>query len=200
MALPYNLEVALSQGWENLLNKVPDDIATAKGVVHLQGKTRFELTSLKDHYWVDYLEKTITDRNGTAVDPQLQVLILHYLAGNTASLTGDWISFKELPGGLLYQEPFFNRAVRPLAGYFGPFPENLKKNGLLFGGKIINHGDAAVELYPFPMVPVRLIVWSGDEEFPPKATILFDASAPEMLATEDFAVLAQYLVIRLRKL
>jgi hypothetical protein len=43
-----------------------------------------------------------------------------------------------------------------------------------------------VELYPLPRVPVTLILWFGDEEFPARADLLFDSSV-ELQAPLDIA-------------
>ncbi len=44
-----------------------------------------------------------------------------------------------------------------------------------------------------------MIFWSGDEEFPPEARILFDSTVPTYLSTEDVAVLSQQTVFGLIK-
>lgn len=162
------------------------------------GKKLFILHSLNDVFHISYPGGTITNSNGHAVDPRLQVLILHYLTGPAPSLQGKWISFKELPGGLLYQQPFYGRSILPLVRTFGQAPSFLLKVGRALGGQAVQLGDAAVELYPFPGVPVRLVIWTGDDEIPPGGTILFDNTAGTIMATEDIAVLAEYLVKRLR--
>jgi hypothetical protein len=50
--------------------------------------------------------------------------------------------------------------------------------GARFGGVPAHHGDAALELRPLPKVPTTVILWTEDDEFPARADLLFDASAP----------------------
>ena len=65
-----------------------------------------------------------------------QILILHYLSSaEGVPLKHQWISFKELPSGQIYINPFYNRAVRPLVKFFGQKPEALIKAGMALGGK-----------------------------------------------------------------
>ncbi|MHC4601516.1 MAG: DUF3786 domain-containing protein, partial [Planctomycetota bacterium] len=45
-------------------------------------------------------------------------------------------------------------------------------------------------------VPVTLTYWAGEEEMPPGAQLLFDASVVHYLPTEDIAVLGETLVSR----
>lgn len=130
-----------------------------------------------------------------------QILVLHYLA-NTKPVTeeGRLISYKELPGGNIYIQPFTNRAIRPLVQQFGDNPASLIEVASEIGGEPVRHGDAAVLVRAFPRVPVTMVVWGGDDEFPASGNILFDASAGQVLHTEDFAVLASFVVATMKRL
>jgi hypothetical protein len=46
-------------------------------------------------------------------------------------------------------------------------------------------------------VPVAVLLWKGDEEFPGQAGILFDASAHHYLPTEDLAGMGDWLAHQL---
>lgn len=129
-----------------------------------------------------------------------RILVLHYLGNRSqAREAGQFISYKELPGGGIYIQPFTNRAIRPMAQFFGEQPERILDIGKRLGGVPVKLGDAAVTLMAFPKVPITLVLWAGDEEFPASGNILFDRSASEFLPTEDYAVLASFVVITLKK-
>lgn len=129
-----------------------------------------------------------------------QILILHYLnSAEGLPLSHQWISFKELPSGQIYINPFYNRAIRPLIMQFGEDPEQLIAAGRALGGEKSKFGDASVTIPVFPMVPVTYVLWAGDDEFPPSGTILFDASAPHYLPIEDYVVIAGLVVSELKK-
>lgn len=141
-------------------------------------------------------------------EPQLEgelpvfarILILHYLANQAqATVTGNLISYKELPGGGIYIQPFTNRAINPMIKFFGENPRRLLDAAERVGGLPVKHGDAAVTLNVFPKVPVTLVIWGADDEFPASGNILFDSSASEFLPTEDYAVLASFAVMTLKK-
>jgi len=96
-----------------------------------------------------------------------QILILHYLSSaEGVPLKHQWISFKELPCGQIYINPFYNRAVRPLVKFFGDRSDALIKAGLALGGEKMELGDASIQIPVFPMVKVAYVIWEGDEEFP----------------------------------
>lgn len=141
-------------------------------------------------------------------EPQLEgelpvfarILILHYL-GNPAQAqeTGKFISYKELPGGGIYIQPFTNRAIRPMVHFFGEQPGKLIDVAKSIGGFPVKMGDAGITINAFPKIPVTLVLWGADEEFPASGNILFDSSASDFLPTEDYAVLASFVVMTLKK-
>lgn len=51
------------------------------------------------------------------------------------------------------------------------------RRGLHLGGMELDYGDGALELMPAPCLPVTIILWKGDDEFAPRADLLFDSSA-----------------------
>ena len=127
---------------------------------------------------------------------QQQVLLLHYLNGARGSqLTGEWISFQEVPDGKFYMDAFLRRAKNPMVQGFGSRPELLVKLAKeVYGARPSDHGDSSVVVPALPLVPVALILWKGDEEFPPEGTILFDRSVPQILSAEDIAWLSGMIV------
>lgn len=48
--------------------------------------------------------------------------------------------------------------------------------GKEFNGRILDYGDASIEFMPMPRIPVTLILWLSDEEFPARADFLFDST------------------------
>lgn len=121
----------------------------------------------------------------------MSILILHYLTkASGLPLAREWIAFRELPGGDIYNTPFTNRTIRPMVALFGREPAKLVEAALTLGGRREKFGHASAAVDVFPMVPVCLVVWEGDEEVPPSGQILFDRSASAYLDTEDLVVTA----------
>lgn len=163
---------------------------------------RIEVNFLGQRYKVEYPSAKFEPE--PQADGELpifaRILILHYLCNQTEkSVTDQLISFKELPGGSIYNQPFSNRAIRPMVEHFGEQPERLLEAAQNIGGKPVKLGDVAVTLNVFPKIPVTLVLWQADEEFPASGNILFDRSASEFLPTEDYAVLAGFVVMALKK-
>jgi len=130
---------------------------------------------------------------------QQQILLLHYLHGAWASsgpaAAGEWISFQEVPDGRFYMDAFNKRAKIPLVQAFGAKPDlmvDLAKK--LYGAKPFDQGDFSVVVRALPLVPVALILWRGDDEFPAEGNLLFDKTVPRILSAEDIAWLAGMVV------
>ena len=129
-----------------------------------------------------------------------RILLLHYLErASGAPLSGRLVGFDQLPGGRFYGSAFRKRTESPLARIFSPAPKRLAEVAASLGGAPGTHGDASAILWPFPRVPMTLIVWTGDEELPGNAKVLFDDTAEGYLSTEDIAVLGDLVIRRVKE-
>ncbi|AFM42453.1 hypothetical protein Desaci_3572 [Desulfosporosinus acidiphilus SJ4] len=177
-------------------------------IAHYSGYPRGDNTLfipfLGEQYTLDYpsaIFKSVDSSSRKELPVPTQILILHYLTNISEDKeTGSLISFKELPGGNIYIQPFTHRAIDPLVRSFGVNPDKLQEVVSHLGGNTNGHGDVGMTLRVFPRVPVALILWREDDEFPASGTILFDSSAPSILPTEDYAVLASTVVWRLKEI
>ncbi|MFC1864958.1 DUF3786 domain-containing protein [Chloroflexota bacterium] len=98
--------------------------------------------------------------------------------------SGNLVSPREVNGGLIFA---LGSHVLPLNGLvekYGSDVESLVKRGVALGGEQLNYGDASVRLFPFPRVPLVLLIWKRDEEFHARADILFDSTCSEHLPTD----------------
>ena len=134
--------------------------------------------------------------SGEEVPIQQQVLLLHYLIGcKGAKITGEWIAYQEVPDGKFYLDAFLRRAKNPMLQAFGSQPELLVELAKkAYGATPFDRGDLSVLVQALPLVPVALILWKEDEEFPPEGNILFDKCIREILSAEDIAWLAGMIV------
>jgi len=111
--------------------------------------------------------------------------ILEYLAHAKAlPLSGKLVKPNDLPGG-----DFFSKGthVLPLNKIKNRFEYDLNgfiKQGLSLQGIQTHFGDASITLWPFPRIPIVIILWAGDDEFPSRASMLFDSSCISHAATD----------------
>jgi hypothetical protein len=159
----------------------------------LTDKAIFQISLLNDTYDIDLKNrKVVSVSRKTPPKDFITILLLHYLAGtlkNGFCPSGEWISFKEIEGGAFYYPAFREAAIEPILKKYGSTPQNLPEALKRFKGSKIGEGDIAIELETFDKMNVRIILWKGDEEFAPEATIMFDKNLADIFSTEDIVVL-----------
>lgn len=178
----------------------PKRIADQSGAMFMSdkdGNVRLKLEFLNKEVEIKWpsMEFSIAGRD-EEVPIQEQVLVLHYLQGAQGSkVEGQWVAYQEIPDGRFYLDAFIQRAKNPLLKAFGNEPDALHEVAeQLYNAEPFDHGDVSVVVKAFPKAPVALILWRGDDEFPPEGSILFDRSIQDILSAEDIAWLAGMVV------
>lgn len=195
----FNLDVTLKKVLEEFRNRGAQEMAWKAGAGFENNE--FEFIFLHTPVIVSYPEGKVTIKDsGQEMGIIETILVLHYLvhAGGNP-LVNRQISFKELPGGSIYIEPFTNRCIRPLIYHFGNNLEQFDRASNKCGGSKEKFGDISYCFQVLPNVSVTLVLWEGDDEFPANANILFDETAGDYLPTEDYAFLCGMLVNKLKK-
>jgi len=194
---------ALKLASEQLTDKDPELLASRSGAEtgrDKDGRRTLTLSALNQKVRITWPGFTFAGEKPELEIPiQQQILYLHYLCGAWSSkgvrATGEWISFQEIPDGRFYMDAFQRRAKNPMVMTFGEKPELLLKVATdLYGAVPFNRGDASVVVRALPLVPVALILWRGDEEFPPEGNVLFDRSIIDIFSAEDIAWLSGMVV------
>lgn len=176
-------EVALAKAWLELENLNRE----AKGSV------RF----LADEYEVDLENKRVLSFgcNVPAKD-HIGILVLHYLIQKLKGIspvTGEWISFHQLPGGQGYYPAFKKRVIAPIVRKYGANPEALFELTERFRAKRVQLADISVVVNALDSVPVLITFSRADEEFGAEANVLFDKNIEDIFCTEDIVVLAEFI-------
>ena len=181
---------AIEKGMDGLLKLDPVLICANTVAEYEPNGKRYTLLVLGERCALDLGEGTIhyprhlDGHTGGA----LAVLVTHYLAGGKPIDTaGRLISYRELPDGMVFYGAFRRNAIEPIPSRFGTDMKEFETRAKLLGGRRVEHGEMGFEFDFFPRVPGTYVLWSGDDEVPASANILFDATAPYQLHTEDLA-------------
>ncbi|MHB8171032.1 MAG: DUF3786 domain-containing protein [Thermincolia bacterium] len=199
----YNLDKTLAVAQEKFSAKDPEVMAGLSGTSYSQKSQRIMVSFLGEDYLVKHPEGTVYLASDEEKDISLQnqILILHYLVTATGQpIQNQYISFKELPDGAIYIEPFTKRTINPMLKLFGQNLDLFKAAAAKLGGVEKNLGHAGMTINVFPKVPITYVIWEGDDEFPASGNVLFDASAESYLPTEDYAVVASQVIWILKAL
>jgi hypothetical protein len=136
--------------------------------------------------------------SGEPASPMEQALVLYYFERADATAIGDsWISFSELPDGTFYNQAFQGYTGEELRRAFGNDLEKFERAAEGLGGERGPLGDLSYRFKALPRVSILVVYWLGDEDFPPSAQVLFDASASHYLPTDAYAILGSTITRRL---
>jgi hypothetical protein len=194
-----NYEQALKIGLEVFAGKDPMEVAAKAGAQFVNRSIVLPHLDRSIVLNVDTGQFTIRETDEDA-PIWLGILTIHYLNNADGGRpTGKLKHFREFKDGHFY-EPAFNRRTKEiLVQVFGSDPTPMIAAAEKLKGKIVEGGDASVELPYFPCLPITCIVWKGDDEFAPEATVLFDETADRYFSAEDMAVAGQMAVLELLK-
>ena len=91
-------------------------------------------------------------------------------------LTGRLVKPMNLKGGQLFFRGTHLLPLDAVAGKYGNDLPGFLTKGKALGGSRSDYGDASIRLLPLPRIPVVLILWRGNEEFPPRGDLLLDST------------------------
>jgi hypothetical protein len=139
-------------------------------------------------------EFIVQDENQQTPPLAIQALLLYYFqTAHGPAPAGKWISFSELPDGKFYNQAFQGYSGKQLSRAFGNNLTDLKQAALQIGSQWIESGgqelgDFTCLFQVLPRLPVLLVGWQGDEDFPASYQFLFDVTAANYLPTDVCAI------------
>lgn len=194
-------EMAFQLVKDSLSKRHPGEISKKSGafVEEKGGRTFLELEYMARRCIIPHPEIDVYYEDGEREMPLWnKVLILHYLdRASGIPLKGELITFNNVESGTFYMPAYRKRVIEPLIKAFGARPDGLVEAARGLNGERRDHGDASVTVFAFPYVPITLVLWRGDEEFPPEANVLYDLTVGSYLPTEDITLVTQMLVLEL---
>lgn len=156
----------------------------------------FTLRLLGREFAIAHPGYAIRALDGGAVPPlPTQTFLLRYLLeGKNIKWNGQWKTFREMPWGEMYIQPYTGRVLTRAAFTFGTRVEAFRKAAERMNAVKLPHGDAG---YQFELVhgyQMQILVWEGDEEFPPNAQVLYSDNFETGFAPEDRVVAGDILI------
>ena len=198
-----NYRIAYNKWWQDLKRKVPEEIAEQLAVTYCSNTRQFVVTFFNLEYILDCNTETIYRKtDGHVPNIMASIIMLNYLAyaQSPQETENKWISLKEIPnGGMLFYPAFHKNSIIGLIKAFGHQSEHLLACAATLGGQSAAYGDASAIFQIFPEIRLCVIVWEGDEEVRPNATILFEPSIEHLLHIESVIGLGMYLASQLKR-
>ncbi|MBR2889311.1 MAG: DUF3786 domain-containing protein [Oscillospiraceae bacterium] len=173
--------------------------AAARTGVKWDGK-EFYVNLIGREFAISHPEYAIRPLDGGNIPPlPTQTFLLRILLeGKSVAWTGEWKTFREMPWGEMYIKPYTGRCLTRAAFTFGTRVTAFKAACEKMGAESVKHGDAGYEFVVTGNYRMRILVWEGDDEFPPNAQILYSDNFAQGFAAEDRVVAGDILISTIR--
>jgi len=124
----------------------------------------------------------ILDYSNNPVNREAGLVMLFYLMrAKNILVSGEWISEKDIPGGVTFFTGPHAVPANLITGRYGNDIDAFSRACRGLGGVEVKMGDAAFVMPIVRRIPVVVLLWKGDDEFGPDARLLFDRTVSEHL-------------------
>lgn len=188
-----------AKGWSLVVAAEPAAAESRALVEHDPSTGRITVASLGQAFVLDVPERRIggatpvaealLDRLGYVVRP---ALVFYPALAKAIEPAGRLVLPMELAGGDIFVRGTHQLPLDDLAARFQESADAVAARARLLGGQETELADAAHRFLPLPRIPVTIAYWFGDDEFEPRASLMFDATAEEHLPIDLLWGVATY--------
>ncbi len=179
----------------------PQEAAARCGVPFADG--RFTVRLLDTEYRIAWPVYAITAEREDAfalTNLPCQTFLLRYLLeGKQAALSLGYKTFREMPWGELYITPYTGRCLTRAAFTFGTQVPAFAVACERMGGEKLSRGDAGYGFAFLGGYRMQMMIYAGDEEFPPSSQILYSDNFADGFSAEDRVVAGDILISAIRQ-
>ena len=195
MTIENNKEEVPFSYYEELFRNLAPEAAVSRTGAKWDEK-EFYVNLIGREYAIAHPEYAIRAIDGGKVPPlPTQTFLLRYLLeGREVAWQGQWKTFREMPWGELYIKPYTGRVLTRAAFTFGTRVQKFREACQRMGAIPLKHGDAGRQVDLIGGYQMQILVWEGDDEFPPNAQVLYSDNFAEGFAAEDRVVAGDILI------
>ncbi len=181
--------------YENLFQSLDPQEAASRTGAEWNGK-EFYVNLIGRSYAISHPDYAIRPLDDGPVPPlSVQTFLLRYLLeSKAAAWKGEWKTFREMPWGEMYIQPYTGRVLTRAAFTFGTRVAAFRAACEKMGGVALPHGDAGYQFDLIGDFSMQILVWEGDEEFPPNAQVIYSDNFADGFAAEDRVVAGDILI------
>lgn len=165
--------------WAQLIREKPEEICR-KALVNYDQEKGFFLPFLNQTFQILPTKQSIIPLYTNA--PHIQtfecdlIILTYLLRAQAIEIEGTLVNEKQIPGGEAFFRGPHTLNTRPMEKLFGQDRDAFLSVGMRLNGKVTDLGDAGICLPVLPRVPVTLILWVKDDEFPAEIKAGFDST------------------------
>jgi hypothetical protein len=170
--------------WELLKELDSQDVQTRTGATYDPGNGTYQLDLFNQRIGVQLEDGAIS---GSTPEAELLVGRLSYFSrisilsflvnGQNIPPSGQWVKPEEMPGMDAMVRGSHALPLSKVATRYANDTEAFLQRGSSYGGTPMSFGDASLLLHPFRAMPLVVILWTEDDEFPARCGVLLDRSS-----------------------
>ena len=178
----------------------PQEASMRTGTAFDAETGEFRICFYGDTYYLSWPTFSIRGQGGFALDYlPAQILLMRFIMnGKPTASTGKFLTYSEMPSGRLYLTPFTGRCLTRAAFTFGTRLPSFETAMQTNYTRKLAHGDASYQVMVMEKFAIQIIIWAGDEEFPPNSQMLFSDNFPSSFSPEDIAVVCDILISQIK--
>jgi len=199
MQIENNKEEVPFSYYEGLFRALDPESAAARTGMKWDGK-EFYVNLLGREFAVSHPNYAIRAVDAGKLPPlPTQTFLLRFLLeGKQEPWQNGWKTFREMPWGEMYIKPYTGRVLTRAAFTFGTRVTAFQGACEKMGAIPVRHGDAGYLFDLLPGYQMQILVWEGDDEFPPNAQVLYSDNFADGFAAEDRVVAGDILITTIK--
>ncbi len=188
--------------FKELSDRKPKDVCRRASCEYDEINDLFILSVWGDEYGIfpNQFKIKCMDNKIQSLHDYFYLFIIHYLlTSKEIEITNEWISEKDIPGGTTFFRGPHQIPTNLISLRFNNNVNEFKERCKQLHGIPLNMADAAYRFKITPRIPVAVLYWKGDDDFPAESKILYDRTIAEHLASDVIYALAAGICNRLGK-
>jgi hypothetical protein len=175
--------------WERLLQEDPADVCRRSKAQYDEATGCYLLDFLKERYRIKPASREFEPVSGLILEGapsiDLQVILITYLLNaQEIPLVDKLVAGSSLKGGKCFFKGAHGFPLDPLLKQYSRDTKGFLDCGLSLGAIQERYGDRGLRFTALPRVPVVMVLWQADEEYPARLSCLFDASIEQHLSLD----------------
>lgn len=188
--------------FKELAEKDPEEVCARTSCRYDAATRSYILPAWGDEYVIHPHEARIEGISDPAHQPNnlfLLFVVYYLLRSEATAACNQWISEKDLPGGATFFRGPHEIPNLLISTYYNDDIDAFKERCAHLSGTALQMADAAYRFDITHNIPVGVLLWAGDDEFPSEAKILFDRTIPRHLTLDIIFSLAVEVCTRIAR-
>lgn len=179
--------------FQELSQRDPSDVCRRAACRYDDVDESYILSAWNDEYRIfpTQLKIDCMTKLTQGIQDYFDLFLIHYLLqSKETELSNEWISEKDIPGGPTFFRGPHEIPTKLISLRFNDNINEFKARCEQLHGIPLNMADAAYRFRIAPRIPVAVLYWIGDEDFPAESKILYDRTIAQHLASDIIYALA----------